>query len=254
MVAALETVPLFYEDFYRRELEAWVDALVEDARFGPCLVLSGTLCHPHGGGQKGDRAWLVLSPAEAAALGVMPGTEAGAEPALPIVDTRRADGRILHVLGAAPLIPERAEALLVGSRPFALRLDWDFRHRQMRLHSAAHLLHCFVEQALGRPVDYPETSDLQPDYGLNRYERKELLTPAQMEGVLETLNEFIAAGHAIVTSPDPEREGYRFWRCEQWVIPCGGTHPADTREIGTVRAELSLKRGRTSMTFRVGGR
>jgi Ser-tRNA(Ala) deacylase AlaX len=135
-----------------------------------------------------------------------------------------------------------------------LRLDWDFRHRQMRLHSAAHLLHCFVEQALGRPVDYPETSDLQPDYGLNRYERKELLTPAQMEGVLETLNEFIAAGHAIVTSPDPEREGYRFWRCEQWVIPCGGTHPADTREIGTVQAELSLKRGRTSMTFRVGGR
>jgi alanyl-tRNA synthetase/misacylated tRNA(Ala) deacylase len=247
MAAALETVPVFYEDVYRRTLEVWVDALVEDASYGPCLVLSETLCHPHGGGQKGDRGRLELTPQEGAALGVAPGPEA----ALPLVDTRRSDGRILHVAGAA-LAQEEAEGVLVGSRPFTLRLDWDFRHRQMRLHSAAHLLHCFVEQALGRPVDYPETSDLQPDYGLNRYERKELLTPAQMEGVLETLNEFIAAGHAIVTSPDPEREGYRFWRCEQWVIPCGGTHPADTREIGTVRAELSLKRGRTSMTFRVG--
>ncbi len=242
----METATVFYEDFYRTELEVWVDALVEHERFGPALVLSETLCHPHGGGQKGDRGTLAL-PAEVAA-------EARCAEMLAITDTRREGGSILHLLGDGPdgAALEAMEGALVGTQPFALRLDWDFRLRQMRLHSAAHLLHCFVERVLGRSVRDPETSDLQPDYGLNRYEQKELLTPAQMDEVLRRLNAFTAEGHAITTYPDRERAGFRYWQCEQWVIPCGGTHPADTREIGPVEAELSLKRGRTSMTFRVG--
>lgn len=247
MTATLETGPRFYEDVYRTELDVWVDAIELDDRFGPCLVLSETLCHPHGGGQKGDRAALLLPPEDLAALGLA--AERG-EAALAIVDTRKADGRILHVLGTA-LDAEVAEGVLVGSHPYRLRLDWLFRWQQMRLHSAAHLLHCFVERVLERPVRFPETSDLQPDFGLNRYEQKELLTPAQLEEVLRQLNAFTAEGHAIATYPDAERAGFRYWRCEDWVIPCGGTHPADTREIGPVQADLSLKRGRTSLTFRL---
>jgi len=238
-----ETEPTFYEDVYRTELEVWVDALEQDERYGTCLVFSQTLCHPHGGGQKGDRATLLLPPEDAAALGLE-------GEGLAIADTRRADGRILHVL-AAPLDVGVAEGVLVGSHPYRLRLDWDFRHRQMRLHSAAHLLHCFVQHVLGREVKPPETSDLQPDYGLNRYEQKELLTPEQMEDVLRQLNAFAAEGHGITTYPDEQRPGFRYWQCEDWVIPCGGTHPSNTRDIGTVHAELSLRRGRTSMTFRV---
>ena len=244
MVADLQTEPRFYEDVYRTELEVWVDAIGQDERFGPYLLLSETLCHPHGGGQKGDRATLLLPPEDAQALGL------GDSEGLPIVDTRKGDGRILHVLGS-PLDAGAAEGVLVGSKPYRLRLDWAFRLRQMRLHSAAHLLHCFVERVLGRAVGFPETSDLQPDYGLNRYDQKELLTPEQLAEVLRQLNAFIAEGHAITTYPDETRPGFRFWRCEDWVIPCGGTHPANAREIGPVQAELSLKRGRTSMTFRV---
>jgi Ser-tRNA(Ala) deacylase AlaX len=244
MEAELETKTVFYEDPYRRELEVWVDNLVQDERFGPCLVLSATLCHPHGGGQKGDRASLLLFDEDARALGT---------PAeLPIVDTRRVDGRILHVLGA-PLEPDRAEPVLVGTRPFTLRLDWPFRYRQMRLHDAAHLLHCFVERVLGRSVTFPETSDLQEDYGLNRYEQKDLLTPAQMDEAVRQLNAFTAEGYTVTTYPDQEKPGFRYWRCEGWVIPCGGTHLASTSEIGPLEASLSTRRGRTSITFRLAG-
>ena len=196
----------------------------------------------HGGGQKGDRAELVLEAGEAEALGVV-GT-------LPIVDTRKGEGGILHVLGEGVNLEAAGEAL-VGTRPFLLRLDWDFRHRQMRLHSAAHLLHCFVGRVLERDVAYPETSDIQPEFGLNRYEQKDMLTPGQLTQVLEAMNAFTAAGHAITTYPDEEKEGFRYWQCEDWIIPCGGTHPANTREIGPVRADLNLKRSRTSLTFRV---
>lgn len=242
MTASLETVPVFYDDVYRRELEVWVDALRVDEKFGPCLVFSETLCHPHGGGQKGDRGELTFDPGIAEVLGGMD--------TLPIVDTRKGDGGILHVLGEG-VDAEAIEEALVGSQPFLLQLNWDFRNRQMRLHSAAHLLHCFVERVLEREVRHPETSDLQPDFGLNRYEQKDLLSPEQVTQVLEALNAFTAEGHAITTYPDEQKAGFRFWRCEGWVIPCGGTHPTDTTEIGPVRADLSTKRGRTSLKFYV---
>ncbi len=256
MTSPPETALTFYEDFYRTELEVWVDALTLSERFGPCLVLSETLCHPHGGGQKGDRAMLALDGEAAKTLGIEGKGIAG----LAIVDTRREGERIVHVLdGAAPT--DALEEALVGARPFLLRLDWDFRYHQMRLHSAAHLLHCFVEKIVvesavgegvgGPPLEFPETSDLQPDFGLNRYDRKDLLDAGKMERVVAELNAFTAEGHAIVTRPDPETEGFRYWECADWVIPCGGTHPRNTAEIGPVETTLSLKRGKTGMTFRV---
>lgn len=244
-----ETVPVFHDDPYRREMEVWVDAVVNHEKYGPCLVLSETLCHPHGGGQKGDRAELTLTEEEASTLGVTA--------PLAIVDTRREGGAILHVVeGAAlegTLDSAAAREVLVGSRPFQLQLNWEFRHTQMRLHSAAHLLHCFLERELGGALDFPETSDIQPDFGLNRYDRKELCDEGQFRAALEAMNAFTAEGHGIATYPDGEREGFRYWKCGEWVIPCGGTHPANTREIGAVEGTLSLKRGRTGMTFRLGG-
>ena len=246
MTSPPETALTFYEDCYRTELEVWVDAFTLSERFGPCLVLSETLCHPHGGGQKGDRAVLTLEGDVAKTLGIGE---------VSIVDTRRDGERILHLLdGAAPTAS--LEEALVGTQPFLLHLEWNFRYHQMRLHSAAHLLHCFVEKVVresggGPPLEFPETSDLQPDFGLNRYARKELLDAAQMERVVAEMNAFAAEGHAIATRPDPQTEGFRYWECAEWVIPCGGTHPRDTSEIGPVEATLSLKRGKTGMTFRV---
>lgn len=249
MNPSTETTLTFYEDFYRTELEVWVDALTQTERFGPCLVLSETLCHPHGGGQKGDRAVLALAGEAAEQLGTSE---------LAIVDTRRDGERIVHVLdgGAATADPAALEEALVGTQPFPLRLNWEFRHHQMRLHSAAHLMHCFVEKIVGEdaggpPVEFPETSDIQPDFGLNRYDRREMLDAEQMERVVAELNAFTAEGHAITTRPDAEKAGFRYWECAEWVIPCGGTHPRDTSEIGPVTATLSLKRGKTGMTFRV---
>jgi len=63
------------------------------------------------------------------------------------------------------------------------------------------------------------------------------------------MNVFTAAGHEIGTFPDAEKEGFRYWRCEEWTIPCGGTHLKNTSEIGEVAVALSLKRGRTGLTF-----
>ncbi|MCZ6534241.1 MAG: alanyl-tRNA editing protein [SAR324 cluster bacterium] len=230
----------YHRNPYRREIEIWVDTLGEHPRFGQYLLFSDSIFHPHGGGQKGDRGLLHLGGEVAEAL--------GCPSDLPLTDTRRENRDNLHVLGSA-LDNERAHQHLVGSRLFRLTLDWEFRYRQMRLHSAAHLLHCFVERVLGNSIPFPETSDLQPEYGLNRYETKGLLMEEQVREAEQQLNLFTAEGHAISTSADPEKEGFRYWHCEDWIIPCGGTHLRNTNEIGEVRVSLGLKRGRTSLTF-----
>lgn len=260
------TEAAYHRDPYRTEAEVWVDALGVDERFGQYLVLSESLCHPHGGGQKGDRARLVLDEETARALALppeadriaapeadriaAPGPDGAGSPALQLVDTRRTERGTLHILAGA-LEEEQAREVLVGAKEFRLVLDWDFRYRQMRLHSLAHLLHCFIERILGRAVPFPETSDIQPEHGLNRYEVKELLNEEQAAEVVRQLNAFTAEGHPIETYPDEHKEGFRHWRCGEWTIPCGGTHPKATAEIGTAQAKLSLKRGRTSLIFSV---
>lgn len=245
MLDGLTTQLDFYEDPYRHEDDVWVDSCGVDDKGRTYLVLSNTIFHPHGGGQKGDRGALIVSEEIADAL--------GSSTRLAIVDTRRTEHGIGHILGD-PVATSALTRELVGVQPVHLYLDWDFRHRQMRLHSTAHLLHCFVEQVLERQVDPPATSDLQDGHGLNRYDEPALVTPEQMQDVLAALNQFVAADHVIATRADTTPnapDGARLWECESWSIPCGGTHPRSTAEIGTVSADLSTKRGRTSMTFRV---
>jgi len=52
------------------------------------------------------------------------------------------------------------------------------------------------------------------------------------------LNAFNAANHEISTYDDSEKPGRRLWACDKWLMPCGGTHVRNTKEVGG----LALKR------------
>src|SRR5258706_12592677 len=101
---------LFREDPYLKACDATIVAVHGDA-----IELDRTVFYPLGGGQAGDTgrigAWRVLGPA---------GGDA-----------------VLHVLepGAAAAMGAKVE----------LALDWERRHRLMRLHTALHLLCAVVK-------------------------------------------------------------------------------------------------------------
>ena len=103
------TEELFLKDSYEKEFQARVSKL--DGRE---VVLDRTAFYPGGGGQPADKGSLGIGPVEAN-----------------VVDARRESGSIVHVLDRA--IPDTV-------RDLRGTLDWDRRYAHMRYHTALHVL------------------------------------------------------------------------------------------------------------------
>ena len=219
----MEAGPLYFADPYRTSAECDVVRAGADER-GEFAVLSAGLFYPQGGGQKGDRGLLRADGRTVA-----------------VTDTRSVDGEVRHYLdGAAPGGRVRQE------------LDWDFRYHQMKLHSAAHFLHCALEREIGSALPYPVRAPLSETVGECHYEFTDRFDDAVLQSAVEAMNRHTAAGHAITTKAAEELgPGFRTWHSGGDTVPCGGLHPRTSDEIGAVEARMRVKRGKTLLTFGV---
>ena len=223
------TEPVFRDDPYAREVRATV------VRVDPAgIVLDRTVFYPRGGGQAGDSGELILE--DGTAIGV--------------TDTVKGEGgEILHVVGAAGAI--RAGA------PVTARLDWERRHRHMRFHTATHLLCAVVPH---------QTNGCSITAGYARLDF-DMVEPLDREHLERELGRLVAEAHDVRTvwitdaeldakpelvrtmSVKPPRGVGRVRLLEIEGVdlqPCGGTHVANTREIGAVRiVKIEKKSART---------
>jgi len=229
------TEEVFREDAYRREIEAQVMAVGTSG-----IRLDRTVFYPRGGGQAGDAGVLVLGN--------------GAE--LAIADTVKgeAPGEILHVPAPAQ------ESLLQGLRmgdPVTARIDWERRHRHMRFHTATHLLCAIVPHQTNGCSITAQYARLDFD----------MVEPLERETLERELARLVAEAHDVRTvwasdeeldakpelvrtmSVKPPRGLGRVRLLEIDGVdlqPCGGTHVANTREIGALRvAKIEKKSART---------
>jgi misacylated tRNA(Ala) deacylase len=229
------TQDLFRSDAYLRECEARVVCVDETG-----IVLDCTVFYPLGGGQAGDSGVLVLPDGRSIA----------------IADTRKgkdAEGKptddIVHVPAPGQ---EAVLATLQAGDPVTARIDWERRHRLMRFHTATHLLCHLVPQPVNGCSITPEYARL--DFHMTEPLDKETLTAgiARLVAAAHPLtvgaitDAELDANPALVKSMSvqpPRGTGtVRTIRIgasegEGELIdfqPCGGTHVANTREIGAV--------------------
>jgi len=219
------TVELFREDPYRAEAEASVVAVDAGG-----IILDRTLFYPRGGGQAGD---------------------SGTIGAIAIADTVKQDGKILHVPAA-----DQALALAPGDQ-VRIAIDWAKRHRHMRFHTATHLLCAIVPHQTNG-------CSITRDYARLDFDMVEPLDKQQLESELARLvneahdvrtlwitdEELDAKPELVRTmSVQPPRGVGRIRLLEIDGVdlqPCGGTHVANTREIGRLRvAKIEKKSART---------
>jgi misacylated tRNA(Ala) deacylase len=240
------TEELFRQDAYLKECTAVVTAVGDQG-----VVLDRTVFYPLGGGQAGDAGSLLLAD----------GT------ALAIADTRkgkdsegRPTGEICHQ--PAP----NQELVLARLKPGDLvtaRVDWARRHKLMRFHTTTHLLCHLVPQLVNgcsitseyARLDFNMTEPLDKDaltQGIARLVSAAL--PVQVGAISD---EELDANPALVKSMSvqpPRGTGrirtIRIGGPEQIDFqPCGGTHVANTAEIGTVVVTKIEKK--SAMTRRV---
>src|SRR5687767_893724 len=201
---------LFRDDPYLASCEATVVSVQDNV-----VELDRTVFYPLGGGQAGDTGnigpWRVL-------------------------DTRKAGESVLHMLEPGA----RAEA----GMKVELQLDWERRHRLMRLHTALHLLGAVVKAPVTGGRIAEDKAHLDFDIEMEKLVKEEIqsrineLTSSSLETQARWINdaELDARPELVKTMSvaPPRGEG----RVRLLEIPgvdlqaCGGTHVRSTGEIG----------------------
>jgi misacylated tRNA(Ala) deacylase len=215
------TEELFREDARLRECAARVTAIDEAG-----IRLDRSVFYPQGGGQASDAGWLHWADGRRIA----------------IVDTRKGaqPGEIVHVPEAGADLSGLAPGVAVQAG-----IDWDRRHRHMRFHTATHLLCALVPH----PVDGCSITAgyARLDFHMTDPLDKDALTA----GIARLVAEAHAVGHRWITEAEldanpglvrsmsvqpPRGQGrVRVLEIEGVDLqPCGGTHVANTAEIGAV--------------------
>jgi misacylated tRNA(Ala) deacylase len=207
------------------------------------IRLDRTVFYPQGGGQAGDTGELQL--------------EDG--PRIAISDTRKGDtiGEILHVPAPGQ---DALLARLVAGTPVTARIDAQRRQRHMRFHTATHLLCALVPH----PVD---GCSITERYARLDFHMAEPLDKASLtEGLARLVRDARPVSHRWITDAEldsnpglvrsmsvqpPRGTGLvRLLEIEGVDLqPCGGTHVANTAEIGAVLVTKIEKK--SAMTRRV---
>jgi misacylated tRNA(Ala) deacylase len=221
------TAELYREDAYLRECEATVLAIDDKG-----IRLDRTIFYPRSGGQAGD---------------------AGQLSTLSIVDTVKgeAPGEIVHVLA-----PGQEVAIAPGMK-VAASIDWERRHRHMRFHTATHLLcaivphqtnGCSITKDYAR-LDFDMVEPLDREH-LDRELARLVAGAHEVRTVWVTDEELEAKPELVRTMSVAPPKGFgrvRLLEIEGVDLQaCGGTHVANTREIGAIRvAKIEKKSARS---------
>jgi len=237
-----------YRDAYARTVGATVQAIVETER-GRGVVLNATVFYPGGGGQPSDTGWL---------------------------ETLDGSGRTWAIAGAAKqgddvvhlLPPETGIAdPTVGARVRAA-IDWDRRHLLMRTHTALHALCGVVWRDYRAQVT---GGNMEPGAGRMDFEF-ERMSGELVSTIEESVNRELAAGREVRVNVLPRDDAFAIpdlIRTKINLLPAGiaevrtieivgldlqadgGTHVANTSEVGPIRVTGYESKGRINKRIRI---
>jgi misacylated tRNA(Ala) deacylase len=225
------TEELFLGDSYLREFEAVVVELS-----GREVILDRTAFYPGGGGQPPDRGTLGIGPVHAS-----------------VVDARREGRQVVHVLDNP--IPDTVREL-EGS------LDWERRYGHMRHHTALHVLSGVIWRNFGAKVT---GGQMRSDRARMDFSFPEEWTTGVVGEIERLTNEALAEDRPVKVYELPREEALEnpdLIRTQVNLVPervrmiriveiegidtqaDGGTHVANTGEVGEIEITGHKSKGR----------
>ena len=228
---------LCYADSYVRELDATVISATPKG-----VVLDRTVFYPGGGGQPSDTGELTAGP-----------------DSYTVRKLSRVDGQLVHELEGAP----PAEGTSVRGR-----IDWERRYRLMRTHTALHILCGVVWRDYGAQVT---GGDMKPLSARMDFELEQMSAGFAAE-IEARVNEEIEAARDVEIGSLSREEAFSnpdLIRTKINLLPPavrevrtvnivgldlqadGGTHVANTSEVGHVRVVGHESKGRINKRLRI---
>ena len=234
------TTHLFTEDAYAQTCDATVMATSAAG-----IELNQTIFYATSGGQPGDKGFL----------------ERADGSRITVTSANYADGSkttILHQVEDGAALPDVGEELIA-------HVDWERRHKLMRMHTACHLLSVIVPLPItGASVS---ETDSRIDFDMTETADKAEITDKLMALVNENHPVFTRWITADELSAHPELVKSKNVRppttadrirlvCigEDAAVdsqPCGGTHVSETGELGDTHIGKIEKKGRENRRMRI---
>ena len=236
-----------YRDAYARRIEARVLEVAADDG-PPLVVLDTTTFYPGGGGQPSDRGAILR-------------TADGRQ--WTIKAARRVGGEIVHELEP----PDDGELPRADDR-VSVDLDWARRHALMRTHTSLHALCGVVWRDYGALVT---GGNMEPGSGRMDFEFETM--SGDLVGEIEAkVNDELRAGRDVRVNVLPRAEAFAIpdlIRTKVDLLPPGieqirtieivgldlqadgGTHVANTSEVGGVRVTGYESKGRINKRIRI---
>src|SRR5262245_37368361 len=232
---------LAYTDAYARSVEARVDAAD-----GLSVLLDSTVFYPGGGGQPSDIGRL---------------TRVGDGASWAVVGARKADGEIVHDLEPGSPPPGVGDSVRA-------EIEWSRRHLLMRTHTALHVLCGVVWRDYGAQVT---GGNMEPGAGRMDFEFERM--SGELVGEIEAnVNRELGAEREVRVNVLPRDEAFAIpdlIRTKFNLLPPGieevrtieivaldlqadgGTHVANTREVGSIRVTGYESKGRINKRIRI---
>jgi misacylated tRNA(Ala) deacylase len=236
MTETVTTDQLFQTDSYLREFDARVVSVDPERH---AVVLDRTAIYPGGGGQPADHGTLAFDGAT-----------------VPVIGSKREGAGILHLIDPQSTLPP-AGATVRGT------VDWERRYALMRMHTALHVLCGVVFRDYGALVT---GGNMEPDHARMDFEMDSAeFAPERVAEIGASANAEIAAAREIRVAIHPRAEAMRIpdlIRTKINLLPegiteirtveivgldlqaDGGTHVANTGEVGGIEITGTRSKGR----------
>lgn len=228
---------LFHNDSYLKEFDALVTEVTDDG-----VVLDRTAFYIGGGGQPHDTGVLIAGNQE-----------------YPVTRVGRSEGKIVHRI--------EGELPATGAKVTG-RIDWERRYLLMRTHTALHILCGVVWRDYGAKVT---GGDMQPGTARMDFEL-EAITAEFAHDLEDRVNAEVAAARDILVDNLSRAEAYHhpdLIRTKVNLLPPtiaevrtidisgldmqadGGTHVANTTEVGIIKVVGHESKGRINKRVRI---
>jgi len=228
----MQTKPVYYEDPYKTELEAKVLSVQPQVSLTN-VILDQTIFYPEGGGQPSDRGMIGNAKVEY---------------------VRFQNGEIIH----------QVKGELKEGETVKTTLDWGWRNKYMKIHSAGHLLHDVLMSMVkgltplkgshGKKAFLEYTGEIDPaikeklEVEVNVVAQKDLPIVTK-----ETTYDELAKDCPFLPPNLPKNKPLRMIKIGDFSsMPDGGVHVKTTKEIGKIWiANITVQNGTTNIRYGV---